>query len=165
MYTRMAKCHIGFCVKKFPSYKDKQKQGKSYAFIDIQPPTLSGSKEYMGTDTGLPTYSGVCDGNNSHSKSVGSGGVPSATGYCLRVKCCVQTGRISPAATSPRNHTALCPGFLKSPVAVACVPQVIKARTRALYKILAQGTRADATQAPRCSRTGRRAPPCLAKQG
>lgn len=57
MYTRMAKCHIGFCVKKFPSYKDKQKQGKSDAFIDIQPPTLSGSNEYVGTDTGLPTYS------------------------------------------------------------------------------------------------------------
>lgn len=53
----MAKCHIGFCVKKFPSYKDKQKQGKSYAFINIQPPTLSGSKEHMGIDTGLPTYS------------------------------------------------------------------------------------------------------------
>lgn len=25
--------------------------------MDIQPPTLSGSNEYMGTDTGLPTYS------------------------------------------------------------------------------------------------------------
>lgn len=46
-----------FLRQKFPSYKDKQRQGKSYAFIDIQPPTLSGSKEYVGTDTGLPTYS------------------------------------------------------------------------------------------------------------
>lgn len=60
--THVWQCHIGLCVKKFTSYKDKQKQGMSYAFMDIQSPILAGGKEHMGTDTGLPTYSGVCDG-------------------------------------------------------------------------------------------------------
>lgn len=165
MYTRMAKCHISFCVKSFQVIRTNKGRVRVMHSSTSSLLLCQAVKNTWGRTQDCQHTQRSLRWEHSHRKPVGSGGVPSATGYCLRVKCCVQTGRISPAATSPRNHTALCPGFLKSPVAVACVPQVIKARTRALCKILAQGTRADATQAPRCIRTGRRAPPCLAKQG